>query len=140
VQPDARAVEASGQEVVDREVDPGRVELLEDCADSADRLAVGVVDAWQLDERHLEGLECAHSGGPAVPPLRAVAVLVLRFRFPLPVFEAVAPIVKGILREERGAGQNPLLVLGLDLVEPAKLAFGSIEDDFVAVWFGQEDV
>lgn len=41
---------------------------------------------------------------------------------------------------EHGAGQNPLPVLALDLVETAELAFGAIEHDFVVVWLGQQDV
>ncbi len=57
VQADPRAIEPSRQQVVDRKIDARRVELLEDCANATDRLAVGVVDAGQLDERNFECLK-----------------------------------------------------------------------------------
>jgi hypothetical protein len=72
VQANSRAVQARGQEVVDREVDAGRVQLLEDGADATDGFAVGFIDAGQLDERRLECLKRGRSAGPPRPPLREV--------------------------------------------------------------------
>jgi hypothetical protein len=57
MQPDAWTVEPGREQVVDRQVDARGVQLLEDRADPADRLAVGLVDPGQLDQRRLERLE-----------------------------------------------------------------------------------
>ena len=45
MQANAGTIEAGGQEVIDRQFDPRRVELLEDGTDTADRLMVRILDA-----------------------------------------------------------------------------------------------
>ena len=135
------AVQAGGQEVVDGEVDAGRVELLEDGADAADRVAVGFFNARQLDERHLEGLERRDGGRPAVSPLRAVLVEVGRVGSACSQSSKPSRhLKKPCCDEEHRARKHPLLVLGLALVQAAKFALRSIEDHVVAVRLVQQDI
>ena len=64
VQTDSVAVQARGEEVVNRQFHAGGVQLFEDRADAADRLGVGFVHARKLDERNLERLERCHRRCP----------------------------------------------------------------------------
>lgn len=112
-----RTVEARGQEVVDRKVDASRVQLLEDRADTADRVAVRVLDPGS-------STSCTprRFGMPTQPwssraATSSVLIPLVRLVCTYPVLEPKEPRIELVWREQSGTRQHVLLVLHLDLVE-----------------------
>jgi hypothetical protein len=140
VEADAEPVKAGREQVVDRQRHAGRVELLEYRTDSTDCRRVAIVDAWQLDQGHLEGLKVGDGARPGIPPLSSKALVTFRVVLPEPVVAAVAPDQKVLRAEEMGARQDLPRVLKVRTVETVQLAPGPIEDYLVVVGIIQEEV
>src|SRR5208282_2346160 len=91
-------------EVIDREFDSRRVELLEDGANTADCLMVRIPDAGQLDQRNGEVLEVVDGVGPGITPLLAKPLVALTVILAKPVVESVPPPQKRVRTEQGSAG------------------------------------
>src|SRR5260370_38847803 len=109
VEVDTRAVQPRGEQVIHRELDAGRVELLEDCANPADGFAVGLVDPWEFDVRYIKVLKFSNGGRPTVAPLLpGLRNLVCRIASQ-PILQSVSPCAEASRCQQAGARMRKLL-------------------------------